>query len=136
MYHTDSFTYKINSYRYDQTTGEVGDVQQFHSTKEYQGLHKPDGACVNSKGQIWSAHYDGKCIELMEPHLSQKPGIAGVSEQINMPVSKVTCPAIGGPDMNWMFITTAKNATEQQSGGIYVAKVATKGLPEARFNDI
>lgn len=135
MYHADTQTWIINSYPYDQTTGVVGQPNQFHSLKDHSS-GKPDGACVNSKGQIWSSHFQGGRVELYEPHLSVKPGMAGVAETVNVPVKLTTCSAIGGPNMDWMVITTKHDPVEKNSGGLYITKVATKGLPESRFNDI
>lgn len=126
MYHADSFGYQITEYPYDQTTGVVKAGTPFHSPARPL---KPDGACVNAKGQLWVALHDGGVLELYDPNMSSKPGVKNAQEKIEVQEKKVTCGAIGGPNMDWMFITGLDFA------GLYVCKVETKGLPESRFND-
>jgi sugar lactone lactonase YvrE len=50
-------------------------------------------------------------------------------------VSNITCACLGGPDLDIMFITTAKSEGQSGSGGIFVTRVETKGLEENRFKD-
>ncbi|MNL86599.1 SMP-30/Gluconolaconase/LRE-like region [compost metagenome] len=54
-----------------------------------------------------------------------------------MPVSQVTCPAFGGPDLKTMFITTAaKNlsaeqlAAERHAGSLFAIELDVAGQPE------
>lgn len=55
--------------------------------------------------------------------------------KVELPVSNITCASLGGPEYNWLFITSANKDDEPESGSLYVAKVETPGLPENRFND-
>ena len=61
--------------------------------------------------------------------------VGTIIAEVKLPVSKVTCAALGGPDLDWMFITSAKHH-ESESGGLFVAKVNVPGVPESRFNDV
>ena len=58
-----------------------------------------------------------------------------VIKSVNLPVSCATCACLGGPDMNWLFITTGSFVGENHSGGLFVTKVETKGVAESRFTD-
>ena len=58
-----------------------------------------------------------------------------VVAEVPLPVSKVTCACLGGPNLDWLFITSGKHI-ETESGALFVAKVATPGVPESRFFDL
>ena len=61
--------------------------------------------------------------------------------QISVPVYNVTSCCFGGPNFEWLFVTSACFATDEKewkqfphSGGIFVVKnLGTKGLPANRF---
>jgi len=86
---------------------------------------------------MWNAHFLGKCIELYE---KGENGMAKVLAHIDMPTHNLTCPALGGPDMNWMIVTSAGQQEGQEpntvGGNLWITKVETAGLPESRFKDI
>ena len=88
---------------------------------------------------MWTAHFLGAKVELYE---KGEEGLAKVITRINMPVSNITCPCVGGPDMDWLFITSHKQVSFQDqknadiAGGVFVTKVPVKGLPECRFKDL
>lgn len=104
----------------------------------------PDGSIIDSKDQIWNAVYWGKRVCLYQKNKNDQQYTPLCDEgfrhdliqTVNLPVSCATCVCLGGPDMNWLFITTGAFVGEPQSGGLYVTKVATKGVVESRFNDM
>ena len=61
--------------------------------------------------------------------------------QISIPVGNVTSCCFGGPNFEWLFVTSACFATDEEewkqfphSGGIFVVKnLGIKGLPANRF---
>jgi sugar lactone lactonase YvrE len=57
-----------------------------------------------------------------------------VIAEVMLPVPKVTCSCLGGPNLDWMFITSGKSP-ETESGGLFVARVGVPGVPESRFDD-
>jgi sugar lactone lactonase YvrE len=53
---------------------------------------------------MWNAHFFGKCVELYE---KGENGMAKVLAHIEMPADNCTCPSLGGPDLDWLFVTSA-----------------------------
>lgn len=86
---------------------------------------------------MWTAHYHGQSVELFE---KGETGMAKVVTRIEMPTLNPTCPALGGPDMDWMFVTSQIHRegqpTSQLGGTLFITKVAVKGVPESRFKDM
>jgi sugar lactone lactonase YvrE len=78
----------------------------------------------------------GACAELL---IAGENGIAKVLEHIDMPTGHTTCPCVGGPNMDWLFVISANGTKEtgatEFGGSLFVTKVADKGLPESRFKD-
>ena len=60
----------------------------------------PDGLTVDAEGGVWVALWDGWTVRRYLPDGS-------VDREIRLPVSEVTCPAFGGPDLDELYITTA-----------------------------
>lgn len=128
-YWTDTPTKKILKVETDPATGlPVGEWSLFADVSEGRGY--PDGAVVDSEGYLWNAKWGGSCVVRHAPDGS-------IDRIIEVPVSQVTCPAFGGPDLKTMFITTAnKNmsaeqlAAEKVAGGLFVIEVDVAGQPE------
>jgi sugar lactone lactonase YvrE len=85
---------------------------------------------VDSEGYLWNARWGGSCVVRHAPDGS-------IDRVIEVPVSQVTCPAFGGPDLKTLFITTAnKNldaeqlAAEKVAGGLFAIAVDVAGLSE------
>lgn len=68
----------------------------------------PDGSVVDSAGFLWNAEYGGSRVVRYAPDGS-------VDREVRLPVSQVTCPCLGGPELTTLFITTAtQNMNEDQ----------------------
>jgi len=129
-YWSDTPTKKIMQVATDPATGlPVGEWTLFADVSEGRGY--PDGAVVDSQGYLWNAKWGGSCVVRHAPDGS-------IDRIVEVPVSQVTCPAFGGPDLKTMFITTAnKNlsaeqlAAEKVAGGLFALEVDVAGQPEA-----
>ena len=130
-YWTDTPSKQILKVATDPTTGmPVGDWSVFADVSDGRGY--PDGAVVDSEGYLWNAKWGGSCVVRHAPD-------GAIDRIIEVPVSQVTCPAFGGPDLKTLFITTAaKNLSEDQlaaekvAGGLFAIEVEIAGQPEAR----
>lgn len=90
----------------------------------------PDGSAVDSEGYLWNARWGGSCVVRHAPDGS-------VDRTIELPVSRVTCPAFGGKDLRTLYITSAREgmteeelAREPHAGSIFAIRVDVPGLPE------
>ena len=131
MHLADSPTRTLWRYARDPQTGVLGGREELVRLGEAEGY--PDGACVDAEGGLWNARFDGSCVVRHLP--DGTPDIV-----VRLPVSQVTCCCLGGPDLDRLYITTARhpdNAADADrqpnSGGLFTAKVGRRGLPAHRF---
>jgi sugar lactone lactonase YvrE len=128
-YWTDTPTKKIMQVATDPATGlPVGEWTLFADLSEGRGY--PDGAVVDSEGYLWNAKWGGSCVVRHAPDGS-------IDRVVEVPVSQVTCPAFGGPDLKTMFITTAAKtlsaeqlAAEKHAGSLFAIELDVAGQAE------
>ena len=128
-YWTDTPTKQILKVETDPQTGmPVGEWSVFADVSDGRGF--PDGAVVDSEGFLWNAKWGGGCVVRHAPD-------GFIDRVIDVPVSQVTCPAFGGPELKTLFITTAaKNlsaeqlAAEKIAGGLFAIEVEVAGRAE------
>lgn len=128
-YWTDTPTQIIKKCQIDPKTGlPVGPWEDHIDTSDHRG--HPDGSVVDSAGYLWSARWGGNCVVRHAPDGS-------IDRVIELPVSNVTCPAFGGPDLKTLYITTARHglsdddlAKQPTAGGVFAIDVDVPGLPE------
>jgi len=95
----------------------------------------PDGACVDEDGNVWSAQWGGSQVVCYSPE-------GEVLLTIPTPVSQPTCVAFGGPNLDWLIVTSAKESLsaddlnlQPQAGDVFIYQVkGIRGLVEPRFN--
>lgn len=134
MYFADSLTRVIHKFAYDPATGDMGAGQPFYETADGGS---PDGSCVDAEGAIWNAFW---CADGGTGHVQQILTDGSEGQRINVDAPQVSCACFGGPNLDRLFITTAReNMTDEDiaahplSGGIFVAEPGAVGLPEDRY---
>jgi len=131
MYHCDSTTHKIYQYQLD----DKGQIQAKKLFAKFDKDSFPDGACTDKHGNVWTAVWGGACVVCIDPkgvELFRHP----------LPVTQVSCVAIGGPNMNWLFVTTAqhnlseeKRLKQPRAGNLFVYEISDSvGLTEPLIN--
>lgn len=131
MYFSDSETRAIHAYAYDNANGILGEQMEFAKIDENEGF--ADGSCVDANDNLWNARYYGAFVQQYS-----RDGAEGI--RIDVPSLCPTCVCFGGANLDTLFITSGcKDLNEEQraeqpgAGGLYVAKLGIKGLPESRF---
>lgn len=114
FYHIDTPTNQVDKYDYDLESAEVSNKE---TIVEIPGDGSPDGMCVDLDGNIWVAEFGGKRICKWDVETGEQ------LIEIPMPVSNITSSCIGGPDKNYLYITTAKEEGEPLSGGLFKVKI-------------
>lgn len=117
LYHTDTPSQQIKQYQLDQTTNTLTASDIFAQT-ENQCF--PDGACIDANGYLWNAQWGGSQVVRYDRQ-------GNVDKKVPLPVPQPSCVAIGGPEMNLLFITTARQdlnahqlAKFPQSGDLFI----------------
>ncbi len=127
MYFADSPQNTIWRYAFDQEKGPIGDPEIFAKTEK--GVH-PDGSLIDSENHLWNAQWGAGEVVRYRPDGS-------IERRIELPVSQPSCVAFGGPDLDILFITTARvDLSEEQlvdqplAGALFAYETDIKGLPE------
>jgi L-arabinonolactonase len=131
MYWADSPAETVFAFDYEPSTGALGRQRVWLEKGPAPG--RPDGAAVDADGCYWSARWAGGAVVRFTPD-GRVDGI------IQLPVSRVTMCAFGGPDLGTLYITTAREgmsteelAREPLAGGLFAARPGVQGLAEPRF---
>ncbi|HEX4860613.1 MAG TPA: SMP-30/gluconolactonase/LRE family protein [Rhizomicrobium sp.] len=130
FYFADSPLQKMYCYDFDPLTGAIANRRVFAETT---GNAHPDGACVDAQGYLWSAQWGAGQVARYAPD--------GTIERIlKVPASQPTCVAFGGPDLDLLFVTCARDgltagqlAHEPSAGDVFVYKMGCIGLAENHF---
>ncbi|MEN3148449.1 SMP-30/gluconolactonase/LRE family protein [Neorhizobium sp. IRAMC:178] len=99
FYFTDTNRQTVYAYDFDIESGEVANRRPFIVVPEAEG--KPDGMTVDAEGFVWIAHWDGWCVTRYDPQ-------GKVERVINLPIPRPTSCVFGGPDMQTLFVTSAR----------------------------
>jgi len=113
----------------DPETGlPIGPWEDFH---HMEGLGGPDGSIVDSEGFLWNARWGGSAVIRISPD-------GKLDQVIEVPgATRVTCPALGGPDLKTLYITTAREhmtpeelERDPHAGSVFAIDVDVPGILE------
>lgn len=131
MYFVDSALGSIFAYPFGPRQGELGVRRVFAKIAPEDG--RPDGLTVDAEGCIWCALWDGWRVRRFAPD-------GRVLRDLRLPVPRPTSVAFGGPDLETLFITSARIrlpakllADAPYSGGIFAAQVGVRGRLAGQF---
>ena len=127
FYYIDSPTQEVRAYQFDLGTGEINfDRTVIRVPKEWG---TPDGMSMDQEGKLWVAHYGGFGVYCWDPENGE------LLKKIVLPAPNVTSCVFGGENLDYLFITTAReNLTEAQlqaypqSGDVFLVKTNTQGF--------
>jgi sugar lactone lactonase YvrE len=131
MYYIDTPTRRIDRFDFDPADGSISGRRPFATVGSADG--SPDGLTVDAEGGVWVALWDGWTVRRYLPDGS-------IDREIRLPVSEVTCPAFGGPDLDELYITTAwellsaeQHAREPLAGALFRVRPGVHGRPPTQF---
>ncbi|XP_076808510.1 regucalcin-like [Clavelina lepadiformis] len=129
MYYCDSFKYTIDAYDYDVDTGNISNMQEVVKfDRMTDGI--PDGHTVDVDGNLWVAMFSTGQIIKVDPRTGTKLEYLKISDT----VLKTTSVCFGGPNLDELYVTSARNdplkGRQDMSGCTFkVTELGTKGLP-------
>jgi sugar lactone lactonase YvrE len=130
LYFADSPTRTIFVYEVIEPEGSLGPRQVFAHTPDGA---QPDGAAVDVDGCVWSAHWGAGCVVRYTPE-------GRIDRTIQVPACQPTCVCFGGPDLDVLCVTSAReglNETRLQSephaGAVFLYRTGVQGLPEPEY---
>lgn len=130
MYFTDMPTARIDLYRYG---GEISQIAFDGTFAPVVPPGLPDGSQTDAEGFLWSAVWGGSRLTRHAPD-------GTLEREIALPVTNPTCVTFGGPDLDILFVTTARFgltpsalAREPQAGGLIALRPGVRGRRELRY---
>ena len=131
MYLADTRRPIVWAFDFDLDNGDIFNQRTFIEFDIKEGV--PDGATVDTDGCYWLAEPRASRICRYTPD-GRKDTI------IELPVTKPTMCAFGGPNLNMLYITTSsfgfsEKELEQQplAGSLLGLEIKAQGLPEPKF---
>lgn len=133
FYYNDTYDNKVREFDYDFKTGCLKNPRDVIHLESYQKKGQlyfgPDGMTIDSEGYLYVALFGGDSVLKVDP-------IDGkVLIQIKIPCELVTSAAFGGPNLDILYVTTAKifGRTEPAGTTYKVTGLGAKGLPMAKY---
>jgi len=131
LYHTDTAKRIIYAFDFSED-GAISNQRAFVKLEaEEEGY--PDGMTVDSENCIWLAHFAGSRITRYSPE-------GEILNVISMPVPNITSCTFAGPDLDILYITTARHLLSEEnlrkyplSGSLFSCKPGVTGLATALF---
>lgn len=130
LYFADSPTGRIDVYELHEPAGTLGAPRVFARTTQPA---VPDGGTVDAEGCLWSAQWGGARVVRYAPDGREEL-------RVTLPVSQPTCVCFGGPALDLMFVSSAREhldavalQREPHAGDVLVYRTPFRGLPEEEY---
>jgi sugar lactone lactonase YvrE len=131
LYFTDTRRHTMWRFDLDLDDGTLSNRRVFadHSATG----DRPDGACVDADGCLWTAFFAGRRVVRHRPD-------GTIDLVVPMPVTNPTCVCFGGNDWRTLYVSSAtkfltaeQRAAEPLAGSLFAIHGLGQGLPEHRF---
>jgi len=131
LYHTDTAKRTIFAFDFSQDGAISNKRVLVELTAAEEGY--PDGMTVDSEDCLWLAHFGGSRITRYSPQ-------GEAMQVIAMPIPNITSCTFAGPDLDTLYITTARHLLDEEgvrkyplSGSLFCCKPGVTGLPTPLF---
>lgn len=132
LYYIDTPTRAVVAYDYERATGAIAGRRVVIQVPEAMGF--PDGMAIDASDNLWIAQWDGGCVGGWDPRRGR------LRERIDLPVRRPTSCAFGGPRLDELYVTTARQgldpatlAKEPLSGGLFRVRPGAQGRAGVEF---
>jgi sugar lactone lactonase YvrE len=127
VFYNDTPTGRVDRFDFDAASGAFTGRRTF---TEIAGGGNPDGMAIDEDDGIWVALWGGGAVHRYDPD-------GRLDLVVDLPVSKVTACAFGGPDLLTLFITTSRQgldpADQPEAGAVFRYDAGVRGAPQPAF---
>lgn len=127
MYYIDTPARTVDAFDFDLDTGVIANRRVLVDLRQAEG--RPDGLTVDSEGAIWVAMARGWSVRRYDAR-------GALDRVIRLPAQKVTSCTFGGPALDELYITTARDgltsealAGQPYAGALFRFRPGVAGLP-------
>jgi sugar lactone lactonase YvrE len=128
LYFIDTPLRRIDAFDFNDATGAIANRRTAVTVPP--DLGRPDGSTIDSEGMIWVAMYEGWGVTRWNPRTGE------LLQTIRLPVARVTSCAFGAPDLDTLYITSARaGLTDEQlaaqplAGCLFKVRPGVRGVP-------
>lgn len=131
LYHADSMAHTIYAYDYDLVAGTASNRRVLFETSDYGPI--PDGATVDSAGNLWVAICEGGVVLCLSPS-------GEVLRVIDMPTRLPASCMFFGPELDRLFVPSidpsflGREPAEGDGWNYVIDGLGVTGLPEPRYH--
>jgi sugar lactone lactonase YvrE len=132
MYYIDTALGRVDAFDYSRETGDIAGRRTAFEVPGEMGF--PDGSTLDSEGMLWVALWQGGAVSRWNPVTGE------LLQLVKVPAPNVTSCAFGGPDLDTLYITSARGSLGPEgleqyplAGGLFGANVGVTGLPAHEF---
>lgn len=130
MFYIDTPTRQIEAFSFDAAAGEISERRTIVELPPDLGY--PDGMTIDAEDGLWVACWSGGAVRR---YVDGK-----LDHVIEMPVSQPTSCAFGGPDLDELYITSARQslgpaelAEQPLAGALFRIRPGVRGVPAVAF---
>ena len=91
----------------------------------------PDGAVIDSEGCLWNAQWGAGRVACYDSG-------GRFIRAVELPATQITCPAFGGDDLKYLYVTSAYEGISRweqpEAGAVFVIELDVPGLAERRVD--
>jgi sugar lactone lactonase YvrE len=132
FYYIDTPTRQVTAFDYDLSNGTIAGSRP--AVVVPPGMGWPDGMTSDAEGMLWIAMWGGAQLTRWDP------GTGRLLETISFPALNVSSCAFGGPDLDELFVTSARKGMSAPqlgeypySGGLFRLQPGVQGMPAFAF---
>ena len=132
MYYIDTGRRNIRAFDYNPASGDITNERVAVSVPDSLGY--PDGMAIDEHDMLWVGMWGGQAVAHFNPKTGQ------LVQKIKVPALNVTACAFGGPNLDTLYITTARQGMKDaqfkefpDAGSIFKAVPGVKGVKSAFF---
>jgi sugar lactone lactonase YvrE len=132
FYYIDTPTFQIQGFEYDLATASLGARRVVAELPREGGA--PDGMTIDALDGLWVALFGGGRVIRINPANGE------VDYRVEVAAPNVTSCAFGGPELDELYITTARVGLSDErrreyplAGSLFSARVPFQGMPSRRF---
>lgn len=132
MYYIDTPTQEVVAFDFDMAAGLITNARSIIKIDAAEG--HPDGMTIDERGHLWIALWDGGAVVCHDPTSGRRLA------KVEVPASRATACAFGGPHLDELYITSASvGLTDEQrqqqplAGRLFRTNVGVGGVPAFAF---